>query len=734
MPQAHHPSPAHQPRRSLPNLLQSTVAGLVLACGLTASAQTVTRTTNFVVNTAIPDGNLSGLASAKMISTPVVYATDVNVTLKITGTFNGDLYCYLTHGAGHSVLLNRVGRLGDSNLGYDDDGFNVKFDDAAANGDVHVYRLTLNGNHTTPITGALTNCWAPDGRATNPTNVLDTDARSALLSSFNGLDPNGEWVLYLADTSAGDLSTLVSWGVEITGYTAPSITMQPSSQEAECAYGNPSFSVTATGSAPLSYQWRVGGNPLPGATGDTLTLNQATSANAGSYDVIVTNPYASATSSVATLTVVDTTAPVITLNGAATLTLESHGSSYTELGASVSDGCDLALTSATVGGDVVNVNVVGTYVVTYNATDASGNHAAQKTRTVQVVEPAARPLTVTATGVGKVYDGTTTATVTLSDDHQAGDNVTDSYTSASFSDKNVGTGKAVSVSGISISGADASRYVLQNTTASTTANITARPLTVTATGINKVYDGTTDATVTLSDNRVASDSFGEIYGSASFSDSNVGTGKTVTITGITIMLGASGNYVLQNTTATATADITRPPTGTVKGLIELQGYVGSHATNTFVATDDSGQVLAVWQNVNLDTKAGSYADTFRFALTGVPEGTTHLSAKATVSLRRRLAVTFDGNHQAQLHFVDPALVDPHSVDPDFIPASQITQVQKLKGGDLTNDNVVNTPDYTLLRSRWLTAAPDADINGDGIVNQTDYDIMKTNWFTAGDPQ
>ncbi len=236
------------------------------------------------------------------------------------------------------------------------------------------------------------------------------------------------------------------------------------------------------------------------------------------------------------------------------------------------------------------------------------------------------------------------------------------------------------------------------------------------------------------DNRVAGDLFAETYGSATFSDSNVGTVKTVTITGLAITLGASGNYALQNATTTTTANITRPPSGTVKGLIELQGYVGAHATNTFVATDDSGHVLAVWPNVLLDSKAGSYLDTFRFALTGVPDGTTHLSAKATVSLRRRLAVTFDGNNQAQLHFVDPVLVDPHSVDTNFIPASQITQVQKLLGGDLNSDNVVNTPDYTILRNRWLTAAPEADINGDGIVNQTDYDIMKLNWLKAGDPQ
>ena len=63
--------------------------------------------------------------------------------------------------------------------------------------------------------------------------------------------------------------------------------------------------------------------------------------------------------------------------------------------------------------------------------------------------------------------------MSLSDDRVSGDVFTDSYTSATFSDKNVGTGKTVSVSGISISGTDAGNYYA-NTTATTTANITRR--------------------------------------------------------------------------------------------------------------------------------------------------------------------------------------------------------------------------------------------------------------------
>src|SRR5947209_4578959 len=107
------------------------------------------------------------------------------------------------------------------------------------------------------------------------------------------------------------------------------------------------------------------------------------------------------------------------------------------------------------------------------------------TKTNQTITP--RALTVSASGLNRVYDGTTAATVTLSDNRLSGDVFTDSYTAAAFADKHVANGNTVSVSGISISGTDAANYALANTTATTTANITARALTVSAHGINKIY-------------------------------------------------------------------------------------------------------------------------------------------------------------------------------------------------------------------------------------------------------
>jgi hypothetical protein len=85
--------------------------------------------------------------------------------------------------------------------------------------------------------------------------------------------------------------------------------------------------------------------------------------------------------------------------------------------------------------------------------------------------------------------------VTLSSDKLSGDTVTPAYTSAAFVNKNVGIGKAISVSGISISGADVANYTLLNTTANATANITVRAITVTADALSKTF-GDVDPTLT----------------------------------------------------------------------------------------------------------------------------------------------------------------------------------------------------------------------------------------------
>src|SRR5207244_1391915 len=117
------------------------------------------------------------------------------------------------------------------------------------------------------------------------------------------------------------------------------------------------------------------------------------------------------------------------------------------------------------------------------------------------------------TASGKTYDGTTAATIaTRSLSGVLGsDDVTLSGGTATFASKTVGTAKTVTATGLSLTGSDTGNYQLSSTTATTLADIAARPLTVSATGVNRTYDGSNSVTVTLSDNRVAGDSLSASY-------------------------------------------------------------------------------------------------------------------------------------------------------------------------------------------------------------------------------
>jgi subtilisin-like proprotein convertase family protein len=188
----------------------------VLATG-SALAQTYTVSDNYSIGTAVPDNNPSGLAESETFSAPGITAiTSLTVSLDISGGVNGDYYAYLAYGSGFSVLLNRVGKDAGDPTGYGDSGLNVTLADGVANGDIHVYELTLN-----PEGGALTGTWAPDGRTADPSVVTTSSPQLAPLSSFNGLNPNGNWTLFVADMDPGGVGTLESFALNVTGVPEP---------------------------------------------------------------------------------------------------------------------------------------------------------------------------------------------------------------------------------------------------------------------------------------------------------------------------------------------------------------------------------------------------------------------------------------------------------------------------------------------------------------------------------
>lgn len=99
-------------------------------------------------------------------------------------------------------------------------------------------------------------------------------------------------------------------GTPIPSATLPSITSQPQSQ-ASVVGNNVTFSVSATGTPLLAYQWKYNSGAIAGATDSSLTLSTITTNQAGNYSVVVSNSAGLVTSSNALLSVYSTAAATV---------------------------------------------------------------------------------------------------------------------------------------------------------------------------------------------------------------------------------------------------------------------------------------------------------------------------------------------------------------------------------------------------------------------------------------
>lgn len=126
-----------------------------------------------------------------------------------------------------------------------------------------------------------------------------TDATNATLVLANAQvdDTDDYWVEI--DNGAG-LATSTTVSVLIESTQPPTITAEPQSASVYQG-GRPTFSVTATGSISLTYQWNHNNVAIPGATNATLTIAEAKTTDAGEYQVVVTSAAGSTPSAIATL-------------------------------------------------------------------------------------------------------------------------------------------------------------------------------------------------------------------------------------------------------------------------------------------------------------------------------------------------------------------------------------------------------------------------------------------------
>jgi len=356
----------------------------------------------------------------------------------------------------------------------------------------------------------------------------------------------------------------------------------------------PSGTVSASGSTTFQVTFN------PSSTGvRTATISIAN-------DDSDENPYTFAIQGIGTkvLTVSGITASNKVYDGNTTATLNTDSAALV----GVVEGDFVSLNTGSAAGAFANKNVGTGKTVTVSGLTLSGDDASyySVTQPTTAANITAKTLTVTATGVNRVYDGTTTATVTLSDDRVEGDTLTASFTGAAFGDKNVGAGKVVSVSGISISGDDAANYSLAGTTAETTADIALRSITVTAVTDSKTYDGTTSSsgTPTITSGSLASSD--SVAWTQTFDNKNVGTDKTLTPAG-TVSDGNSGNNYSVTYTPVSTGTITVKAL-TVSGITADNKVYSGNTTATL--NTDSAALVGVVGSDNVTLNTGSASGTF----------------------------------------------------------------------------------------------------------------------------
>ncbi len=445
----------------------------------------------------------------------------------------------------------------------------------------------------------------------------------------------------------------------------------------------PASDLTATGSFNITVTTPAPGGGTSNAV--TFTVNPAcTAAAVTTRPANQSIPYGqnASFSAVASGNPAPTVQWQVSTNGGSTWTNLSDGGIVT---GSTTGTLSLTSPSASLSGNQYRAVFTNTCNGTQTATSSGATLTVNKTS-----------VTATVTANNKTYDGTTTATqntCTLSGVRAADSaNVTCSASTLDFIDKNVGNGKTVNVSGISLSGAAAGNYQLSSTTATGTANITTKAITPTLTAADKAYDGTAtepDGSMSCSLTGVLSGDSSKVSCAATsgtFNTSQVATANLVTATA-TISGTEAGNYTLgaagtstPSASATATAHITAKPV-TVKFTAADKFYDGTDTaavSNCGIATGKVGN-----DNVTCSVAGGTFASSNASASAQTVSATATLGGTAASNYTVANPVTTTAK-------INPALVTVTFTASDkFYDGTDTAAVSNcsIATGKVGNDNV-----------------------------------------------
>ena len=460
-------------------------------------------------------------------------------------------------------------------------------------------------------TGTLTYQWKKGG-----TSIGGATAASYTTPATTSGESGTQFTVVVTDSTGSVTSNPATLTVTASA-VAPSITAQPANKTVTTGQ-TATFSVTATGTAPLTYQWKKNGAAIGGATSASYTTPATVASdNNAKFTVTVTNSVSSATSSAATLTV--DVPPSITTQPA----------------------------NRTVNaGQTANFSVVatGTGTLTYqwkkNGAAIGGAIAASYTTPATVASDNGASFTVTVTGTsGSVTSNAATLTVNAppappSITTQPANKTVVVGQTATFSVTATGAGTLTyqwKKGGTAIGGATSSSY----TTPATATGDNGTQFTVTVT--NSVGNTTSNA-ATLTVNAAATLILNASQTTLNFSSVNIGSNSilpvvftnggnsdvtisnvTITGAGYTASGVSSGQIVKSGQTATLNVTFTPSATGPLPGSVK----VTSNATNSPASVTLSGTgVQPVSHSVTLtwtaSTSAVSGYNVYRSTVSGGP--------------------------------------------------------------------------------------------------------------------
>lgn len=260
---------------------------------------------------------------------------------------------------------------------------------------------TMLAAYTGSAVGALTQLASNDDE--QPPGSVPDESQRIRTSIVTIAVTSGTTYHFAVDGWAAEQGSLF-FNLELT--SAPVIVTSPTHRTVNGG-ANTTFTVAAYGkdatSSTVSYQWRKGGTAIPGATAPSYTLNAVTLADAGSYDVVVSNALGNTTSAAATLTVNQATQSIVfqppasLVYGSVPLTLNAVASSGLPVSFSLDSG------PAQLNGAQLTLTGVGT--VRVRASQAGNAQFSPAADVVRDITAAPAPATIQLGNLSATYDG-----------------------------------------------------------------------------------------------------------------------------------------------------------------------------------------------------------------------------------------------------------------------------------------------------------------------------------------